>query len=157
MGRPSASNSSREPFVHWIFGDYNEFDFQDIPTEADVVKRFLFIKESRHGNYCTKANKIKIIAEIADDVKAWWSDSDDPMINMEAIRKKISILLTKAFENDNNKSYYKDTPNFIEKHQEKHNICFNISSSKRMIDFEEAETKREKLEDDDMVSFLNFF
>ena len=153
MGRPSSSDSAREPYVHWIFGDYHEFDFQDLPTEADVIKRFLYLKENRHGNYCTQANKNKIITEIADNLKEKWSDSPNPLINMEAIRKKISVLITTAFENDKKKSYYKNTPNFIERQREKHNTCFDISSSKRMIDVEEAENKREKLEED-MVSLL---
>ena len=152
MGRPS--NANREPYVHWIFGSYVDFDFppNDLPTEAQVVQRFLYIKESRHGNYLTKENKNKIISEIGDQLKEKWSDSANPLLDLQSIRKKISNLLSKAFEHDNNKNYYKNTPNYIERQQAKFNVCFNIASTKRVIEEEEGENKREKLEVDAVSS-----
>ena len=154
MGRPSGSNATREPYVHWIFGSYKDFEFPAnvLPTEAQVIQRFLFLKESRHGNYLAKENKNKIISEIADELKEIWSDSSNSLMDIESIRRKISNLITKAFEKDNNKTYYKNTPNYIEKQLAKHNVCFSIASTKRVIEEEDAENKREKLEIDAVSS-----
>ena len=143
--RPRKENSTREPYNHWIFGNYEEFEFQpnEKPTESDVIKRFLFIKEQRHKNYCTKDKKNKIIWEISEELKEKWINSHNPLIHDSEIRQKISNLISKALEHDKKKSYYKQTPNYIQRRKEKYNTCFNIS--KRIIDNVEAKNKLENL------------
>lgn len=120
--------ATRQLTRHAIFGDSCDLPQNVLPTNLQVAKRFLQLKERR--NDCNK-DKYKTVA---DDVVGLWDKASIPTIQNQSVVKRVEVLITTGAELCRSKSSCKRKADF----QSNLDSLFDIAACKCLMSYNDS-------------------